>query len=54
MDELPSMFARQVSQIVSANGIGTMAAWQDGIKHANGPGEFATSNLMVIMWDTIF
>ncbi len=54
VDELPSMFAYQVSQIVSANGIGTMAAWQDGIKHANGPGDFATSNLMVTMWDTIF
>jgi hexosaminidase len=54
VDELPSVFARQVSQIVKANGIGTMAAWQDGIKHANGPGDFATSNVMVTMWDTIF
>nr|WP_306806003.1 family 20 glycosylhydrolase [Caballeronia sp. BR00000012568055] len=54
VDELPSMFARQVSQIVKANGIGTMAAWQDGIKHASGPGDFATSNMMVTMWDTIF
>ncbi len=54
VDELPSIFARQVSQIVRANGIGTMAAWQDGIKHANGPQDFATSNVMVTMWDTIF
>ncbi|WP_232477659.1 family 20 glycosylhydrolase [Caballeronia calidae] len=54
VDELPSMFAREVSQIVRANGIGTMAAWQDGIKHANGPQDFATSNVMVTMWDTIF
>jgi hexosaminidase len=54
VDELPSMFARQVSQIVRANGIGTMAAWQDGIRHANGPQDFATSNTMVWMWDTIF
>ncbi|WP_321791114.1 family 20 glycosylhydrolase [Caballeronia sp. J97] len=54
VDELPSMFARQVSQIVRANGIGTMAAWQDGIKHANGAQDFATSNMMVTMWDTIF
>jgi len=54
VDELPSMFARQVSQIVHANGIGTMAAWQDGIKHANGPQDFATSSTMVTMWDTIF
>jgi hexosaminidase len=54
VDELPSVFAREVSQIVRANSIGTMAAWQDGIKHANGPRDFATSNLMVTMWDTIF
>ncbi|KXU86651.1 beta-N-acetylhexosaminidase [Caballeronia megalochromosomata] len=54
VDELPSMFARQVSQIVRANGIGTMAAWQDGIKHASGPQDFATSSMMVTMWDTIF
>jgi hexosaminidase len=31
-----------------------MAAWQDGIKHANGPKDFATANMMVTMWDTIF
>ncbi|WP_244158662.1 family 20 glycosylhydrolase [Caballeronia fortuita] len=54
VDELPSMFAREVSQIVRANGIGTMAAWQDGIRHANGPQDFATSSTMVTMWDTIF
>ncbi|SAL61764.1 beta-N-acetylhexosaminidase [Caballeronia peredens] len=54
VDELPSMFARQVSQIVNTNGIGTMAAWQDGIKHASGPQDFATANTMVTMWDTIF
>ncbi|WP_061169890.1 family 20 glycosylhydrolase [Caballeronia hypogeia] len=53
-DELPSLFARQVSQIVNNGGIGTMAAWQDGIKHANGPQDFATSNMMVTMWDTLF
>ncbi|KND54495.1 Beta-hexosaminidase [Candidatus Paraburkholderia kirkii] len=54
VEELPSMFARQVSQIVHANGIGTMAAWQDGIKHANGPQDFATANMMVTLWDTMF
>jgi hexosaminidase len=36
VDELPSRFVRQVSQIVRATGIGTMAAWQDGIRHARG------------------
>lgn len=54
VDELPSMFARQVSQIVRTNGIGTMAAWQDGIRHANGPQDFATANVMVTLWDTLF
>ncbi|RQP36450.1 family 20 glycosylhydrolase [Burkholderia ubonensis] len=54
IDELPTRFAKQVSAIVNANGIGTMAAWQDGIKHANGPQDFSTRNVMVSLWDTIF
>ena len=31
-----------------------MAAWQDGIKHANGPQDFSTRHVMVSLWDTIF
>ncbi|KVW43202.1 family 20 glycosylhydrolase [Burkholderia ubonensis] len=54
IDELPTRFAKQVSAVVNANGIGTMAAWQDGIKHANGPQDFSTRNVMVSLWDTIF
>jgi hexosaminidase len=54
VDELPSRFARQVSTLVSANGIETMAAWQDGLKHASGPHDFATKNVMVTLWDTLF
>ncbi|MBN3820544.1 family 20 glycosylhydrolase [Paraburkholderia sp. Se-20369] len=54
IDELPTRFAKQVSAVVDANGIGTMAAWQDGIKHANGPQDFSTRNVMVSLWDTIF
>jgi hexosaminidase len=54
VDELPSRFARQVSTLVNANGIDTMAAWQDGLKHASGPHDFATKNVMVTMWDTLF
>lgn len=54
IDALPTMFARDVSQIVNDNGIGTMAAWQDGLKHANGPQDFATRNVMVTLWDTLF
>jgi len=54
VDELPSRFARQVSTLVNANGIGTMAAWQDGLKHASGPHDFATKNVMVTLWDPLF
>ncbi|MFD1561183.1 family 20 glycosylhydrolase [Paraburkholderia silviterrae] len=53
-DALPTMFARNVSQAVNDNGIATMAAWQDGLKHANGPQDFATRNVMVTLWDTLF
>ena len=54
IDELPTRFAQQVSAAVSANGIDTMAAWQDGIKHANGPQDFSTRHVMVSLGDTIF
>lgn len=54
VDELPSRFARQVSTLVNANGIGTMEAWQDGLKHASGPKDFATKNTMVTLWDTLY
>ncbi|WP_137962463.1 family 20 glycosylhydrolase [Burkholderia sp. 4M9327G5] len=54
IDELPTRFAQQVSAAVNANGIDTMAAWQDGIKHANGPQDFSTRHVMVSLWDTIF
>ncbi|KVE26953.1 beta-N-acetylhexosaminidase [Burkholderia singularis] len=54
IDELPTRFAKQVSAIVAANGIGTMAAWQDGLKHANGPQDFSTKHVMVSLWDTVF
>jgi hexosaminidase len=54
VDELPTKFAIDVSKLVSANGIGAMAAWQDGLKHANGPQDFATSSMMVTLWDTLF
>ena len=54
IDELPTRFAKQVSAAVNASGIGTMAAWQDGIKHANGPQDFSTRHVMVSLWDTIF
>ncbi|CAG9239928.1 N,N'-diacetylchitobiase [Paraburkholderia tropica] len=54
VDELPTKFATDVSQLVSANGISAMAAWQDGVKHANGPQDFATKSVMVTLWDTLY
>jgi len=54
VDELPSRFARQVSALVNDNGIETMEAWQDGVKHASGPHDFATKNTMVTLWDTLY
>lgn len=53
-DELPTRFAKLVSAQVAANGIDTMAAWEDGLKGANGPHDFSTRNVMVSLWDTIF
>ena len=54
IDELPTRLAKQVSAVVAANGIGTMAAWQDGLKNASGPQDFGTRNVMVSLWDTVF
>ena len=54
IDELPTRLAKQVSAVVAANGIGTMAAWQDGLKNASGPQDFSTRNVMVSLWDTVF
>lgn len=54
VDELPSLFARQVSELVFANRIEAMAAWQDGLKHAGGPADFATRSVMVTLWETLF
>jgi hexosaminidase len=54
IDELPTRLAKQVSTVVAANGIGTMAAWQDGLKNASGPQDFSTHNVMVSLWDTVF
>lgn len=54
VDELPLNFAREVSRSVAANGIATMGAWQDGLKGAGGPQDFATQNTLVTVWDTLF
>ncbi|OQS23795.1 family 20 glycosylhydrolase [Chromobacterium violaceum] len=54
VDELPLRFAREASRIVSAQGIPTMAAWQDGVAGSGGASDFATRNTMVTEWDTLY
>lgn len=54
ISDLPLNFSREVSRIVARQGAATMAAWQDGIHGAGGPGDFATRNLMVTEWDTLY
>lgn len=54
VDALPTRFAREVSTLVRDNGIETLAAWQDGLKHASGPQDFATRSVMATLWDTLF
>ncbi|MDC9580156.1 beta-N-acetylhexosaminidase [Xenorhabdus sp. PR6a] len=54
VDELASYFAIEVSKIVNAHGISTMQAWQDGLKHAKSAKEFATKQVAVNFWDTLY
>lgn len=54
IDELPTRLAKQVSAQVAANGIDTMAAWEDGMKRADGAQDFATRHVVASIWDTGF
>jgi len=51
---LPSYFSLTVSDIVNRHGIGTMQAWQDGLKHAKDAAAFSISRLAVNFWDTLY
>ncbi|MDX5593284.1 beta-N-acetylhexosaminidase [Pseudovibrio sp. SPO723] len=54
VDELASYFAVEVSKILKDNGISTMQAWQDGLKHASSAADFASDTVRVNFWDTLF
>ena len=51
---LPSYFARQVSRLVGSHGIDRMQAWQDGVKDARDASAFATKQVAVNFWDTLY
>ncbi|MBS1204253.1 MAG: beta-N-acetylhexosaminidase [Proteobacteria bacterium] len=54
VDHLSSYFGIEVSKLVKAHGIGTMQAWQDGLKDAKNAAEFATDHVNVNFWDTLY
>ncbi|MFZ1872102.1 MAG: beta-N-acetylhexosaminidase [Chania sp.] len=54
MEHLPSYFGLEVSQLVKAHGIDRMQAWQDGLKDAKDAKAFATKNVAVNFWDTLY
>ena len=51
---LPGWFALQVSQRVQAHGIERMQAWQDGLKSVDNARAFATAQVAVNFWDTLY
>ncbi|AKJ41449.1 beta-N-acetylhexosaminidase [Pragia fontium] len=53
-EHLPSHFALEVSKLVNAHGIEKMQAWQDGLKDAKDAKAFATKNVSVNFWDTLY
>ncbi len=54
LEHLPSHFAVEISKLVAAQGIGTMQAWQDGLKDAKDASTFATRQVAVNFWDTLY
>lgn len=54
MEHLPSWFATQVSDIAAKHGIERFQAWQDGLKDASGAKAFASKQVGVNFWDTLF
>ncbi|MEX9821598.1 MULTISPECIES: beta-N-acetylhexosaminidase [Providencia] len=53
-DHLSSHFAKQVSESLQQKGVTTMQAWQDGLKDASSANDFATDNVRVNFWDTLY
>lgn len=54
IEHLPSYFALQVTQLVKEHNINTIQAWQDGVKHAEDAHAFATDNVVLNFWDTLY
>lgn len=54
LGHLPSYFALKVSELVKAHGINRMQAWQDGLKDAQNARAFATPEVAVNFWDTLY
>lgn len=54
IEHLPSYFAIKVSEIVKANNINRLQAWQDGLKYATSAKDFATDEVGVNFWDTLY
>lgn len=54
VEHLSSYFGVEVSKLVKAHGIGTMQAWQDGLKDAKDASVFATDHVNVNFWDTLY
>ncbi|QGU88400.1 beta-N-acetylhexosaminidase [Erwinia sorbitola] len=51
---LPSYFALKVSGLLKQHGINRMQAWQDGLKNAEDAHAFATPEVAVNFWDTLY
>lgn len=54
IEHLSSYFGVEVSKLVNARGIGTMQAWQDGLKDAKDASVFSTKAVNVNFWDTLY
>ncbi len=54
IEHLPSHFAVEVSKIIKNNGINRMQVWQDGVKFANDAKSFATDEVIVNFWDSLY
>ena len=54
IEHLPSHFAVEVSKIIKNNGINRMQVWQDGVKFATDAKSFATDEVIVNFWDSLY
>lgn len=54
IQHLPSYFAKKVSEVVKANHMNRLQAWQDGLKFAKDASDFATDEVAVNFWDTLY